>query len=157
MYLLKRPDQLNCFPAQPQTPTLTGPSEVVSGTTETWTCVSKGGNPPPTLSMRIGNTIFNNELSVSSVLDQSTNSYTVTGTLQWAPNGQHNQQILHCDVSHPETLGNTPQTVDLPLTVKCKLILKPSTIDTTATLALPIPRFIELFSYTNEVTKRLYI
>lgn len=111
----------NTLSAQPQTPTLTGPLAVISGTTRTWTCVSIGGNPAPTMTMRIGNTALSNQLTVSSVLEPSSNTYRVTGTLTWAPTSVNNQQTLFCDVSHPETLGNTPQTVSQPLTVYSKI------------------------------------
>lgn len=104
--------------ASPQQPTLTGPSTVTSGTTNTWTCVSIGGNPDPRMSMRIENTGFNREFTTTSVLDQTSNTYRVTGTLSWAPGSHHNQLTLFCDVEH-DTLDR-PQTVNLPLTVLSK-------------------------------------
>lgn len=72
------------------------------------------------MSIRIGNTVLSNELTVASVFDQTTRTYRVTGTLSWAPSSVHNQQTMFCDVRH-DTL-NAPQTVSLPLTVHSKLL-----------------------------------
>jgi hypothetical protein len=53
--------------------------------------------------------------------DANSKSYTVTGTLSWAPTSNNNGQTLYCDVFHPDTsTTNTPQTVGLPLTINGK-------------------------------------
>lgn len=70
------------------------------------------------MSMRIGNDVFSNGITFTSVLDPTTNTYRVTGTLSWAPGSHHNQMTLFCDVTH-DTLTR-PQTVNLPLTVLSK-------------------------------------
>ena len=107
------------FPATPSTPILNGPTQLTQGETGTWTCTSRGGYPEQRMGMRIGNSNFNNELSVQSVFDNTARTYTLTGTLVWAPNIGHNGMTGFCDVTHPETLA-APQTVSLPLTVLCK-------------------------------------
>ncbi|CAC5377793.1 unnamed protein product [Mytilus coruscus] len=101
---------------EPNQPTLTGSQTLSPGSTYVWTCISTGGNPSPTLTMRIGNSQFNTGITQSSVL-QSDNTYTVTSALSWAPSISNNGQTLHCDVQHPETRGNNLQTVSLQLTV----------------------------------------
>lgn len=110
---------LYSFSASPQRPTISGPNTVISGTSTTWTCISTGGNPEPTMSIRIGNNVFSQEVNVNSVFDQSSNTYRVTGTLAWAPQSYHNQMTIYCDVEQPETMDR-PQTVSLPLTVISK-------------------------------------
>jgi hypothetical protein len=102
--------------AQPNNPTLTGPTNLSPGATNSWTCTSKGGNPAPTMSLRIGSSVFTNGVSQTSVLEAD-NSYTVTSILSWAANVNNNGQTLYCDVQHQETLGNTVQTVSLQITV----------------------------------------
>lgn len=71
--------------------------------------------------MRVGNNVFANEFSSNVVFDTVAESYTMTGTLNWAPTMVNNGNTLFCDVFHPATLGaNAPQTVSLPLTVRCE-------------------------------------
>ncbi|XP_052092440.1 cell adhesion molecule DSCAML1-like [Mytilus californianus] len=106
----------------PRTPVLTGPTEIISGTPTSWTCTSDGGYPVQKLSMRVGNSKFSTELDTKTAFDSNTQTYTVTGTLSWAPTTANDGQTLYCDVTHPETIGpNNPQTVSLPLTVKSPL------------------------------------
>ena len=100
-------------------PVLVGPNEVLPGAQTTWTCTSMGGYPAQKMSMRIGNNVFTNELTTNTAYVAATESYTVTGTLLWAPTTANNQQTLFCDVTHAETLS-TPQTVSKVLTVRCK-------------------------------------
>ena len=100
---------------------MTGPTTVVSGQIGNWQCVSRGGFPEPTMSIRIGNDDFENELNVRSVQDPTEKTYTLTGTLSWGPSMNHDAQTMHCDVLHPETL-NSPLTASLPLSVLCKYI-----------------------------------
>ncbi|CAG2190166.1 unnamed protein product [Mytilus edulis] len=123
--------------ATPQTPVLTGPASVISGTSHTWTCVSSGGFPEQTLSIRVGNSVFGNEVTFNTVYDESSKTYRVTGTLVWSPTTTYNRETLYCDVLHPDTLGNSPQTVSLPLTVQA--IPQPPTLTgpTTATSGTP--------------------
>ncbi|VDI12744.1 Hypothetical predicted protein [Mytilus galloprovincialis] len=102
----------------PQTPELTGPASVISGTSHTWTCISSGGYPEQTMSIRVGNSVFGNEVTFNTVYDESSKTYRVIGTLLWSPTTTHNGETLYCDVLHPDTLGNSPQTVSLPLTVQ---------------------------------------
>ncbi|CAC5377795.1 HMCN [Mytilus coruscus] len=101
---------------EPNKPVLTGFRTVLSGTTYEWTCISTGGNPPPKITMRIGNIQFSNGSKPSPVL-QSDNTYTVTCILSLAPNISFNGQTLFCDVQHSETRGLNYQTVSLPLIV----------------------------------------
>ncbi|XP_076091538.1 uncharacterized protein LOC143063331 isoform X4 [Mytilus galloprovincialis] len=123
--------------ATPQTPELTGPVSVISGTSHTWTCVSSGGFPEQTLSIRVGNSVFGNRVTFNTVYDEISKTYRVTGTLVWSPTTTYNRETLYCDVSHPDTLGNSPQTVSLPLTVQA--IPQPPTLTgpTTATSGTP--------------------
>ncbi|XP_052093012.1 uncharacterized protein LOC127729314 [Mytilus californianus] len=102
----------------PETPILTGPTTMLSGTSNTWTCLSLGGNPKQTMSMRIGTTILNSQVTVSSEYNENSKLNRVTGTLVWSPESKHNGETLSCDVFHPDTLGQSPQTVSLTLTVK---------------------------------------
>ncbi|XP_076091547.1 uncharacterized protein LOC143063333 isoform X5 [Mytilus galloprovincialis] len=104
----------------PTMPVLVGPNEVLPGAQTTWTCTSLGGYPAQKMSMRIGNTVFTNELTTNTAYVPATESYTVTGTLLWAPTTANNQQTLFCDVTHAET-SSTPQTVSKVLTVRSPL------------------------------------
>ncbi|VDI13507.1 obscurin-RhoGEF [Mytilus galloprovincialis] len=107
--------------ATPEIPTLSGPTLLTAGTTGTWTCISVGGFPLQSLSMRIGEQVFNNnELSTFSQHDIVHKSFTVIGILTWTPKLGHDGQQISCDVKHPET-SVSPQTVSLPLTVEPSL------------------------------------
>ena len=75
------------------------------------------------MSIRVGNSVFGNEVTFNTVYDESSKTYRVTGTLVWIPTTTYNGETLNCDVLHPDTLGNSPQTVSLPLTVQGKTIL----------------------------------
>ena len=106
------------FTVAPHAPTLTGPTVLVSESPGTWRCTSILGYPPPTMTIRIGNTAFTNQVTYNTNYDANSKSYTVTGTLSWAPTSNNNGQTLYCDVFHPDTsTTNTPQTVGLPLTI----------------------------------------
>lgn len=106
--------------ASPEIPTLSGPTSLTAGTTGTWTCISVGGFPLQSLSMRIGDQVFNsNELGTFSQHDVVHKSYTVIGILTWTPKLGHDGQQISCDVKHPET-SISPQTVSLQLTVERK-------------------------------------
>ena len=102
--------------AEPRQPTLTGPTTIIFGSVGMWTCISSGGKPSPVTTMRIGNIQFNESLSQTVVID-SDQTFTVTSVLSWKPSSSSDGKILHCDVYHPETLGNTSQTARLQLTV----------------------------------------
>ncbi|XP_063420686.1 synaptogenesis protein syg-2-like [Mytilus trossulus] len=100
----------------PNQPTLTGSQSLSPGSMYVWTCISTGGNPAPTLILRIGNSQFSTGITKTSVL-QSDKTHSVTITLSWAPSISNNGQTLYCDVKHPETRGNILQTASLQLTV----------------------------------------
>ncbi|XP_063416377.1 titin-like [Mytilus trossulus] len=107
--------------ASPEIPTLSGPTSLTAGTTGTWTCISVGGFPLQSLSMRIGDQVFNtNELVTFSQHDIVHKSYTVIGILTWTPKLSHDGQQISCDIKHPET-SISPQTVGLQLTVEPSL------------------------------------
>ncbi|XP_063420714.1 hemicentin-1-like [Mytilus trossulus] len=101
---------------EPSQPTLTGPQTLLTGNTYQWTCISTGGNPSPTMTLRIGNSQFSTGITQSSVL-QSDSTHTVTVSLSWNPSISNNGQTLFCDVQHSETRGNNLQTASLQLTV----------------------------------------
>ena len=73
--------------------------------------------------MRIGTTLLNSQVTISSEYDEKSKLNRVTGTLVWSPESKHNGETLSCDVLHPDTLGQSPQTVSLTLTVNCKYTL----------------------------------
>ncbi|CAG2256290.1 HMCN [Mytilus edulis] len=109
----------------PNPPSLTGPSIVIIGTTYYWTCISTGGIPSPSMTMWIGDSQFNYNISsintdITSTLQTSDKTYTVNFTLTWAPSIIHNGQTLDCHVQHPETSGNSRQTDSLLLTVNAE-------------------------------------
>ncbi|XP_052093032.1 hemicentin-1-like [Mytilus californianus] len=106
--------------ATPSQPILVGPQSVAAGSSGTWTCTSSGAFPAQTLAMRIGNQLFNNELSTNSLFESFAGTYRVVGRLTWAPSMGHNGQIIYCDVFHPQTLNNK-QTASLQLTVRSSL------------------------------------
>lgn len=106
--------------ATPSQPILVGPQSVAAGSSGTWTCTSSGAFPAQTLAMRIGNQLFNNELSTNSLFESFAGTYRVVGRLTWAPSMGHNGQIIYCDVFHPQTLNNK-QTSSLQLTVRSSL------------------------------------
>lgn len=109
---------MNNFSAPPNNPKLTGPNSVVSGEQKTWTCVSTGAYPEQSMSMRIGDRDITNGFVTNSDFNSVTKLYTVTGTLTWAPSSNNHDETLYCDVTHQETLGQTPQTASLQLTVQ---------------------------------------
>lgn len=113
---------------KPTAPVLTGPTNVVPGTPTTWTCVSERGYPVQTMTMRIGTTTFTSQqFTTESPYILAEKTYTVTGTLNWAPTVANNGQILTCEVTHPQT-NSPPQTATLPLTVKSPLtVVAPTT------------------------------
>lgn len=140
------------FAAPPQPPTLTGPTDVKSGTPYTWTCTSVGAFPEQTMNLRLGNTPISNGVSTNSVFDQGSKLYTVTSTLSWTPSSNNAGNTLFCDVFHPETLGQTPQTANLPLNIQCKLALRHFTSISDfacccASLILLVLVFYILFNY----------
>lgn len=95
---------------------------MVPGTSTTWTCTSEGGYPIQTMTMRKGNTQFSSsQFTTTTQFVTSSQSYTVVGTLRFPPTTADDGQTLYCDVLHAET-SSTPQTVSLPLSVRCKYI-----------------------------------
>lgn len=105
------------FTAPPKNPVLTGPNNVVTGKQYTWTCVSTGAFPEQTLSMRVGSTSITNGFVTNSDYNSVSKLYTMTGTLTWSPASNNNDDTLFCDVFHTQTLGQTPQTASLQLSV----------------------------------------
>ena len=108
------------LPEEPNTPMLTASSPTVSsGTTNEWTCISTGGNPPPNITMRIGNSQLTwlSTVLQQSAVQQSDNTYTITAVLSWAPNVSFDGRILYCDVQHKDTRGLNDQTASLLLKV----------------------------------------
>ncbi|XP_063424598.1 hemicentin-1-like isoform X2 [Mytilus trossulus] len=106
--------------ATPSQPILVGPQSVTAGSSNTWTCTSTGAFPAQTMAVRIGNDLFTNELTTNSLFESFAGSYRVVGRLAWAPSMEHNQQIMYCDVFHPQTL-NSKQTASMQLTVRSGL------------------------------------
>jgi hypothetical protein len=95
---------------------------VTAGTPNLYKCVSAGGNPKPTMQMRHGNTDFDsNQVVETSQFLQGDNSYNVEQIATWTPSINENGERIYCVVDHPETRPNTPQVVDLPITVNGKL------------------------------------
>ncbi|XP_052103233.1 hemicentin-1-like [Mytilus californianus] len=110
---------------KPNHPTLTGPQVLILGTTYQWTCISTGGIPSPSMTMWIGDSQFNYNISsintdIKSELQSSDKTYTVNFTLSWAPSISYNGLTLYCHVQHPETSGNSRQTDSLLLTVNAE-------------------------------------
>ncbi|CAG2194109.1 HMCN [Mytilus edulis] len=109
---------------EPNTPMLTASSPTVSsGTTNEWTCISTGGNPPPNITMRIGNSQLTwlSTVLQQSAVQQSDNTYTITSVLSWAPNVSFDGRILYCDVQHKDTRGLNDQTASLLLNVIARI------------------------------------
>ncbi|CAC5377794.1 HMCN [Mytilus coruscus] len=110
---------------KPNPPTLDGPHILILGTTYHWTCISTGGIPSPSMTMWIGDSQFNYNISsintdIKSELQSSDKTYTVNFTLSWAPSISYNGLTLYCHVQHPETSGNSRQTDSLLLTVNAE-------------------------------------
>ena len=99
--------------------TFAGPTILVAGNSGKWTCTAIDGYPAPTMTARIANNQFTNEFTTTDQYVTSTQSYTVTGTLNWSPLVSNNGQSICCDVTNT-VVSNIPQTVCLQLTVKCK-------------------------------------
>ncbi|XP_076088231.1 neural cell adhesion molecule 2-like isoform X1 [Mytilus galloprovincialis] len=100
----------------PKVPILNGPTNLISGTSGKWTCSSMNGYPPPSISMRIQDRHYTNDLIILQSYDVIDRSYTVTGTLDLVPSSDKNGQNLCCDVTH---LFNkkVPQSVCIQLTI----------------------------------------
>ncbi|CAC5394179.1 unnamed protein product [Mytilus coruscus] len=103
----------------PKVPILTGPTNLISGSSGIWTCSSINGYPAPTISMRIQDRHYTNELIVVQSFDVIEKSYTVTGTLNLVPSSDKSGQNLCCDVSHLFN-NKVPQSVCLQLTINEK-------------------------------------
>ncbi|CAG2196171.1 HMCN [Mytilus edulis] len=100
----------------PRVPTLTGPSTLISGSSGKWTCSAANGYPAPTLSMRIQDRQYTNEITVLQSYDIIDKSYTVAGTLNLVPSIDKTGQDLCCDVIY--LFGNNdPQSTCLQLTI----------------------------------------
>ncbi|XP_052062401.1 uncharacterized protein LOC127702300 isoform X2 [Mytilus californianus] len=103
----------------PRVPTLTGPPTLPSGSSGKWTCSSANGYPAPTISMRIQDRQYTNEIIVVQSYDVIDRSYTVTGTLNLVPSIDKTGQDLCCDVSYLFD-NNDPQSTCLQLTINEK-------------------------------------
>ncbi|CAG2214236.1 CSMD [Mytilus edulis] len=115
----------------PEAPTLDGPTVVTSGVSRVWTCHSANGYPAGVMTMRNQNTntqFGTDKFSTSTADNEGGKSYTVTGRLNWAPVEANNGHSICCDVLHTTTLGNTPKTKCLQLSVKPPLVLNAPTI-----------------------------
>ncbi|XP_063411506.1 nephrin-like [Mytilus trossulus] len=100
-------------------PILTGPTNLISGSSGTWTCSSLNGYPAPTISIRIQDRYYTNEFVVVQSYDVIDRSYTVTGTLEVVPLSDKSGQTLCCDVNHLLN-SKVPQSVCLQLTIEDK-------------------------------------
>ncbi|VDI33616.1 Hypothetical predicted protein [Mytilus galloprovincialis] len=109
----------------PNQPTITGPTDIIDGTSSTHVCVSTGGNPSPVMTMRIGQTTLTaaDGLIETTEFLQADFSYTVTQTITWNPTLANNGQTMFCQVDHDETRANNPQIVSLQLTVRVACLL----------------------------------
>ncbi|CAC5393170.1 HMCN [Mytilus coruscus] len=107
----------------PNTPKLTGPTDIIDGTSSTHTCVSTGGNPNPVMTMRLGQTTLTAADGITETVEysQANVSYVLTQTITWTPRLSDNGQRIFCQVDHPETRPNNPQIVSLQLKVKVAL------------------------------------
>ncbi|CAC5394181.1 unnamed protein product [Mytilus coruscus] len=103
----------------PKVPILTGPTNLISGTSGKWTCSSMNGYPAPTVSMRIQDRYYTNEVIVVQSYNVIDRSYTVAGTLDLVPLSDKSGQNLCCDVSHLFD-SKVPQSVCLHLTIDDK-------------------------------------
>ncbi|XP_052080685.1 peroxidasin homolog [Mytilus californianus] len=103
----------------PKVPILTGPTNLISGSSGKWTCSSMNGYPAPTISMRTQDLYYTNELIVVQYYDVIDRSYSVTGTLNLVPSSDKSRQNLCCDVSHLFN-NKVPQSVCLQLTINDK-------------------------------------
>ncbi|XP_071149589.1 synaptogenesis protein syg-2-like [Mytilus edulis] len=103
----------------PKVPVLTGPTNMVSGSSGTWTCSSLNGYPAPTISIRIQDQHYTDEFVIVQSYDVIDRSYTVTGTLDVVPLSDKSGQTLCCHVSH--LINNkVPQSVCLQLSIEDK-------------------------------------
>lgn len=105
--------------SSPESPTLTGPTMFIPGQQAIWKCISENGYPAGIMTMRNKdkNTQFTSEFSSTSVIDQKSYIYDVTGTLIWIPLTVNNGDTICCDVTHTTTFDNTPQTVCRQITI----------------------------------------
>ncbi|CAG2184798.1 unnamed protein product [Mytilus edulis] len=103
----------------PKVPILTGPTNLISGSSGTWTCSSMNGYPAQTISIRIQEQYYTNDLIILQSYDVIDRSYTVTGTLDLVPSSDKNGQNLCCDVSHLFN-NKVPQSVCIQLTINDK-------------------------------------
>ncbi|VDH91359.1 Hypothetical predicted protein, partial [Mytilus galloprovincialis] len=105
---------------EPNQPTMNGPSNVRSGRTNTWTCISRGGSPEPIITMTLGDIQLSTGIEKTSV-QLSDNTFTVTVVLSWALNFSttNNNETLSCNVKHeqPQPRGDVVQNASLQLIV----------------------------------------
>ncbi|XP_052062396.1 peroxidasin homolog [Mytilus californianus] len=103
----------------PRAPIVNGPATLIAGSSGKWTCSSGNGYPAPTISMRIQDRQYTNDLTVVQSYDIIDRSYTVAGTLNLVPSSDKSGQNLCCDVSHLFDI-NTPQSVCMQLAIEDK-------------------------------------
>ncbi|XP_076088318.1 hemicentin-1-like [Mytilus galloprovincialis] len=101
----------------PTVPILTGPTNLISGSSGTWTCSSMNGYPAPTISMSIQEQYYD-FIAVYSY-DTTDNMYTVAGTLDLILSSEKSGRSLCCNIS--QLFDNKePQSVCLQLTINDK-------------------------------------
>ncbi|XP_071150175.1 hemicentin-1-like [Mytilus edulis] len=97
-------------------PILTGPTKLTSGSAGKWTCSAMNGYPAPTISMRIEDQSYTQELTIVHTYDVTDKSYTVAGSLNLVPSSEKSGQTICCDVSNLFN-NKLPQSVCLQLTI----------------------------------------
>lgn len=102
----------------PGKPVVTVPDTIVLGNAVTLTCTSNGGNPEPTVKWFKDGAEITTGVS-SKTVSPSTNSYTVTSTLNFVASLEHHLKVITCQADNGLT---SPLSTTEQLIVNCKLL-----------------------------------
>ncbi|XP_069109633.1 cell adhesion molecule 2-like, partial [Argopecten irradians] len=90
---------------KPRQPTLSIPSSQTENTTITVVCVSTGSRPAADIEWNVGGTWLSSNPEEVKVLDNSTDTYTVTSSLSRRVTRQDNGKSVYCRVSNRALSG----------------------------------------------------
>lgn len=113
----------HCFiiKVAPRVPMINGPAKLIAGSSGKWTCSSVNGYPAPTISFRIQDREYTNEITVVQSYDIIDRSYTVVGISNLVPSSDKSGQSLCCGVSHLLDI-NTPQSICMQLAIEGTIV-----------------------------------
>ncbi|XP_063396199.1 uncharacterized protein LOC134680860 isoform X2 [Mytilus trossulus] len=83
----------------PQPPIMLGPSTVITGQQSQWTCTSSGGNPKPTMVIKLNGVIQSGTYPYETQ-NTARKTWTISQTFTMIPTALNNGQSICCEVYH---------------------------------------------------------